>query len=85
MTARYNSAMRSADLSVKALEHEAIEAARNTPAETKLREGLLLFDRTCRIMAAGIRDERPDADDAAVLEALRTRLRIARVLETRDQ
>jgi len=43
----------------------------------------VLFDRTARIMTAGIRDERPDADAADQLRILRERLRLARLLERR--
>ena len=64
-------------------EREAIEAARARLPADKLREGLRLFDRTCRIMADGIRDERPEAETADVLRILRERLRLARALEQR--
>jgi hypothetical protein len=70
-------------LAVNDLDGEALAAARLRAPADKLRDGLLLFDRTCRIMAAGIRHERPDADPAAVLRVLRARLRLARALESR--
>ena len=47
-------------LSVDDLEREAIEAARTRPAAERLRDGLRLFDRTCRVMFAGIRHEHPE-------------------------
>jgi hypothetical protein len=62
-------------------DREAIAGARTTAPADKLREGLRLFDRTCRVMSAGIQHERPDADPAEVLRVLRERLRLARSLE----
>lgn len=70
-------------LTVDDLDREGRHAARMRSPADKLRDGLLLFDRTCRIMADGIRHERPDADPAEVLRILRARLRLARALETR--
>jgi hypothetical protein len=64
-------------------DREAIDGARAIPSEEKLREGLRLFDRTCRIMSAGIQNERPNADPQEVLRVLRERLRLARSLELR--
>jgi hypothetical protein len=40
-----------------------------------------LFDRSCRIMADGIREQYPDADEARVQEILRERLALVRRLE----
>jgi hypothetical protein len=71
------------DLSVGDLERAAIDAARARPPAEKLRDGLRLFDRTCEVMAAGIRQEYPDADPARVFSILRERLRLARELERR--
>jgi hypothetical protein len=45
-------------------------------------EGRDVEDRD-QIMAAGIRHERPDASPAEALNTVRTRLRLARTLETR--
>jgi hypothetical protein len=70
------------DLRPEHFDREAVEAARVRPSAEKLLEGLRLFDRTCRIMAAGIAYERPGADAAEILQTLRERLRIARQLET---
>ena len=64
-------------------DREAIAAARRRSSADKLRDGLMLFDRTARIMTAGIQDERPDADAAERLRILRERLRLARLLERR--
>lgn len=55
--------------------------ARARPPEEKLLDGARLFDRSCRIMADGIRDEFPDADDRRVREILAERLALIRRLE----
>lgn len=70
-------------LTLADLDREAVDAARKRAPADKLRDGLALFDRTCQIMTAGIRHERPDADPSEVLRILRARLRLARALETR--
>jgi hypothetical protein len=49
--------------------------------EEKLLAGARLFDRSCRIMADGIRDEHPDADERRVREILKERLATLRRLE----
>jgi hypothetical protein len=61
---------------------EAIDLARARSGAEKLRDGLRLFDRTCHLMIAGIRDEHPGATDDEVLRLLRDRLALARALET---
>ena len=71
------------EIHARDFDREAIDAARTRRPSDKLRDGLRLFDRTSRIMAAGIRHERPDADAAEVLQILRERLRLARALENR--
>ena len=71
------------ELHANDLEQEAIDSARVRPPAEKLWDGLRLFDRTCEVMAAGIRYEQPDADPARVLRILRERLRLARELERR--
>ena len=65
------------------LEREAIEAARRRSPADKFRDGLRLFDRTCRIMADGIRSEKGASDSIDVLQAIRARLLLARQLERR--
>ena len=55
--------------------------ARATPPEEKLLAGARLFDRSCRIMADGIRDEYPTADDRRGREILVQRLALIRRLE----
>lgn len=68
-------------VSVRDFEREAVDTARVMAPADRLREGLRLFDRTCHVMAAGIRHQHPDADAAEVLRLLRKRLRTARRLE----
>lgn len=63
------------------LYRERVLRARAMPPEEKVALGLRLFDRSCRIMADGIRDEFPDADEERVQEILRARLALARRLE----
>jgi hypothetical protein len=60
---------------------ERVGRARAMPPEEKLLAGPRLLDRSCRIMADGIRDEFPDADEARVEEILRHRLDLIRRLE----
>ena len=69
------------DLGPADFDREAIASARIRPPAEKLLEGLRLFDRTCRVMSAGIAHERPGADADEILQTLRERLRIARQLE----
>lgn len=63
-------------------EEELIRAKAMTP-EDKLLEGPRLFDRACRVMAAGIRHRRPDLDDVGVEAALRAHLARLGALERR--
>jgi hypothetical protein len=63
------------------LDREEILRARAMPPEEKLLAGVRLFDRVCRVMEDGIRDEFPEADEAEVMRILRERLAIARRLE----
>ncbi len=60
---------------------ERVIRARRTPPEVKFFDGPELFERACRIMAAGVRDQFPDADEVKVEEILRQRLEITRRLE----
>ncbi len=55
--------------------------ARRMSPEEKLLAGPRLFDSMCAIMRDGIRDERPDADEAEVERILRQRLALQRKLE----
>lgn len=66
---------------IDALEREEILRARAMRPEDKLLAGPRLFERACRLMASGVRDEFPDADDAEVDRIVRQRLELARRLE----
>jgi hypothetical protein len=63
------------------LYRERVEAARQMSPEDKLLGGPRLFDLTCKIIADGIRDQYPDADEARVQKILGERLVLARRLE----
>jgi hypothetical protein len=52
--------------------------ARATPPEEKLLAGARLFEEVCERMAAGLRDENPDADESTIQELLRRRLDLLR-------
>ena len=58
--------------------------ARQMSPEDKLLGGARLFDRSCRIMADGIRSQFPDADEHRVQEILRERLAMIRQRENRQ-
>jgi hypothetical protein len=66
---------------IDAIERDRVAAARRMSPEEKLLAGPRLFDRSCRIMADGIRHQFPDADEARVQEILRERLQKTRELE----
>ncbi|HJT78630.1 MAG TPA: hypothetical protein VJ739_15615 [Gemmataceae bacterium] len=63
------------------LYRERVRRARAMPPEVKLFEGARLFDRVCRLMADGIRNEHPEAGEDQVRALLVERLRLARRLE----
>ena len=63
------------------LYRERVLRARAMPPEEKLLAGPRLFERSCRIMADGIRDEYPEADEQRVREILKQRLDLIRRLE----
>ena len=60
---------------------ERVKAAQAMSPEEKLMAGPRLFDLSCRIMADGIRDEHPQADEQTVQQILRERLSLIRRLE----
>jgi hypothetical protein len=60
------------------LYRERVLRARRMSPQDKLLAGARLFDYACRVTAAGIRSQHPDADDEKVLELLRQRLAWAR-------
>jgi hypothetical protein len=66
-----------------ALHTDELARARVMRPEDKLLEGPRLFDRVCRVMADGIRHERPDLDETGVLELLRERLALADAIDHR--
>ena len=66
---------------IDALYREEVLRAREMDPAEKLLAGARLFDRACRIMADGIRDQFPDADERRVQEILRERLALVRRLE----
>jgi hypothetical protein len=63
---------------LESLYRERVLRARRMSPQDKLLAGARLFDYACRVTAAGIRSQHPDADDAKVLELLRQRLAWAR-------
>jgi hypothetical protein len=60
---------------------QRVLAAKAMSPEEKLLAGPRLFALSCRIMADGIRDEYPDADETTVQKILRERLALIRRLE----
>lgn len=58
-----------------------VDRARQMTPEERFREGLDLFDRSLRLMTAGIRAQFPEASDDEVRRIRRERLAIARSLE----
>jgi hypothetical protein len=66
---------------IDSLYRERVLRARRTPLDEKLLDGPRLFARSCRIMADGIRNQYPDADEQRVQEILRERLALLRRLE----
>ena len=62
---------------------ERVLRARGTAPEQKFFDGAQLFERACRIMAAGIRNQFPEADEEKVDEILVQRLELLRRLEER--
>ncbi|HWG42299.1 MAG TPA: hypothetical protein VN688_05885 [Gemmataceae bacterium] len=66
---------------IDSIYRDKILRARRTSPEEKLLAGPRLFARACRLMADGIRNEFPDADEPQVQEILRARLALSRRLE----
>lgn len=60
---------------------DEVARARAMSPEEKLFEGPRLFERACRVMIDGIRDQRPDLDDAGARVLLAARLTLLRALE----
>ncbi len=68
---------------IDALYLDKVRQARAMSPEDKFLAGARLFDRSCRIMADGIRSQYPDADDCRIQEILRERLTRIRERENR--
>lgn len=66
---------------IDALYRQEILDARQMTIEQKLLAGAQLFDRVCRVMRDGIRNQFPEADEERVEEILRERLALSRTLE----
>jgi hypothetical protein len=62
---------------------EEVARSRAMPGADKLLEGARLFDRTCRILADGIRYRHPELDEEGVRARLRAQLDLAERLENR--
>jgi hypothetical protein len=63
---------------------DKVRAARAMSPEAKLLAGPRLFERACRIMLDGLRNENPDADEERLQQLLRERLALIRRLEGDD-
>jgi hypothetical protein len=66
------------------LYRERVEKARRMSAEDKFFGGARLFDRSCRIMADGVRSQFPGVHERRVQEILRERLNLIRQRENRQ-
>ncbi|HEV3343602.1 MAG TPA: hypothetical protein VG125_24735 [Pirellulales bacterium] len=53
---------------------DKVRAARAMSPQDKLLAGPRLFERSCRIMLDGLRDENPDADESRLQQLLHERL-----------
>jgi hypothetical protein len=62
---------------------ERLERARRMTGEEKVLASLRLSDAVESAMKDGIRDEYPDADEARVVEIMRERYRIQRMISER--
>ena len=66
---------------IDAIYQERVLRARQSSIAEKLMSGADLFEEVCERMAAGIRSQYPDYDDAAVLALMRKRLERLRRIE----
>jgi hypothetical protein len=64
-----------------ALYREEIARARTMDPVEKLLEGPRLFERACRLMADGIRHQRPDLDESGVQALFSARMAQLRALD----
>jgi hypothetical protein len=67
---------------IRDIYREKVERARAMSDTEKLLAGPRLFERSCRIMCDGIRDQFPQASEEEVLRILQDRLAIVRRLES---
>ena len=68
--------MKPSEALIDAIYRERVLRARRTSFEDKFRAGPQLFASVCERMAAGLRDENPEADDGRVGELLEQRLQL---------
>ena len=66
---------------VDSIYRERVLRARSASPQEKFLAGFQLFARSCQLMADGIRNEYPDADEQRVQELLVKRLALLRRLE----
>jgi hypothetical protein len=65
-----------------ALYREEVARARAMSPAEKLLEGPRLFDRSCRLMADGVRHRHPDLDEGAVRAQVEAQLARLKAIET---
>ena len=63
------------------LYRDKVRQARAMTAGQRLMAAAELFDQVCSLMASGVRNQYPDADDARVRAIVNERLDLARRLE----
>lgn len=66
---------------IDALWRDKIEQAQRMTEKQRLEAGGELFDYACRITSAGIRCDHPDWTNRQVLDELRRRLELAKLIE----
>jgi hypothetical protein len=71
-------------MSAEDLYREEVLEAREVPPHRRIALGLELYEFARKITIAGIRNQFPDADEAAILQKLRERIAIAKTLESRS-
>lgn len=70
------------DVLADTLYREEVARARAMSPAEKLLEGPRLFERSCRLMADGVRHRHPDFDAAAVRAEVEAQLARLRAIET---
>jgi len=74
--------MASLNVLADALYREEVARARAMAPAEKLLEGPRLFERSCRLMADGVRHRHPDFDEGAVRAEVGAQLARLRAIET---